>query len=247
MKILVTGAGGFIGRHMVSALQDRKGITVYQCFHDTGKEELEAYLSCCDFLYHLAGVNRSERMEDFTTGNELFTEELVKSLQKHQNRCPILYASSIHALLETPYGKSKRKAEEILKAHESRESSRVYIYRLPNLFGSGARPNYNSVIATFCYNLVRGLPITVHDRNTILSLSYIEDVMREFIGALTGEGIQGEGGYYNIPKIYRVTLGEIADTLYTFVKQEVRQEELTNFQRDLYNTFESYKREACVN
>lgn len=243
MKILVTGAGRFIGRHMVSALQDRKGITVYQCFHETDKEELDAYLSRCDFLYHLAGVNRSEQMEDFTTGNTLFTKELVRGLISHKNKCPILYASSIHAVLETPYGRSKREAEEILKTYENM-GGRVNIYRLPNLFGKGAKPNYNSVVATFCYNLVRGMPIVVHDRSTVLNLSYIDDVVKEFVGAIEGEGRKEADGYYTIPKSFRVSLGEIADTLYTFVKQEVGQDELTEFQRDLYETFISYKLEA---
>ncbi|SHO45677.1 NAD-dependent epimerase/dehydratase family protein [Anaerocolumna xylanovorans] len=243
MNILVTGAGGFLGRHMTAALKDMEGITVYESFHQTKKEEVDSYLASCDFIYHLAGVNRSDNITDFTEGNVRLTEEIRNGLVRFHNPCPILYASSIHAIVPSPYGKSKKAAEEVLRAYERNLKSKVYIYRLTNLFGSGAKPNYNSVVATFCYNIVRGLPIVIHDRNTILNLCCIEDVIKEFCRILKEEGFKGEDGYYGIPKVYQASLGMIADTLYAFHKNEGRFEELPEFERALYRTFLSYKEE----
>lgn len=241
MNILVIGAGGFLGRHMSAALREVEGVTVYESFHETKKEEIDFYLSSCDFIYHLAGVNRSENAMDFTEGNVRLTEEIVNGLIRFHNPCPILYASSIHALLPSPYGRSKKAAEEVLKSYERNFESKVYIYRLTNLFGSGAKPNYNSVIATFCYNIIRGIPITIHDRSIVLNLCYIEDVMAEFIKVLEQGGQKGEDGYYLIPKVHQASLGEIADILYSFHEEEGRTEGMPEFEKALYSTFLSYQ------
>ncbi|SHJ48777.1 Nucleoside-diphosphate-sugar epimerase [Anaerocolumna jejuensis DSM 15929] len=244
MNILVTGAGGFVGRHISSALKNIPGIVVYESFHGTKKEELVSYLERSDFIYHLAGVNRSGNLEDFTEGNVRVTEEITEALADLKNPCGILYASSIHALLPTPYGRSKRAAEEVLKAYEVNLGGRVYIYRLTNLFGEGARPNYNSVIATFCYNIAKGLPITVHDRNTVLNLCHIDDVVREFLKVLNEEGHKGEDGFYCIPKVYQVSLGALADSLLAFQNNTAEEEKLSEFEKALYHTFLSYRKEC---
>lgn len=243
MNILVTGAGGFIGRHMTAALKGIGDISVYESFHATKKEELLFFLQNCDFIYHLAGINRSDNLEEFESGNVGLTKEITEVLMKLKEPCRILYASSIHASLPTPYGRSKRAAEVLLQAYEKNTGSKVYIYRLTNLFGSGARPNYNSVIATFCYNLSKGLPIDVHDRNIVLNLSHIDDVTAEFIKVLTEEGNRREDGYYRIPEVYQASLGYLSDTLLAFRDNRVMEENLPEFERLLYSTYLSYKEE----
>lgn len=240
MNILVTGAGGFIGKHIVKTLKELRGIQVFEVFHETDEELLALYLSKCDFVYHLAGVNRSDNEKDFTEGNILFTDKILRILEQTDNRCPVLYASSIHARWGTLYGLSKKAAEELLLNHQKANKGQVYIYRLTNLFGTGARPNYNSVIATFCYNTMKGLPITVHDRNTLLTLCYIEDVVEEFLQVLHEGGHQERDGYYFVPKAYQVDLGTLSDTILSFRGRNIDKELLSDFDKRLYETYLSY-------
>ena len=239
MKVLITGAGGFLGRHLTTALQELKEITLLKCYHDTSEALLYSYLSECDFIFHLAGVNRPLKEEEFMEGNTEFTGKITDYLKLCKKKCPVLYASSIHAEGNTPYGISKRKAENILFDYQNITGGQVYIYRLPNIFGAGARPNYNSVVATFCYNISHGLPITIHNSSTKLTLCYIEDVIEEFLQVLQEKEYQVVK-FYSIKNEYEINLSVLADTLYSFAKNTKPEECFSEFHRKLYNTYRSY-------
>lgn len=243
MNILVTGAGGFIGKHLSDALKGLRGVTVFESFHDTKEETLSYYLSKCDFIYHLAGVNRSEKESDFEEGNTGSTKTILKLLKLYDNICPVLYTSSIHAVRDTPYGRSKREAEELLFQYERETGGQVYIYRLTNLFGKGARPNYNSVVATFCHNIAHGLPIDIHNRDTVLTLCYIDDAVEEFLQVLHRGGHCDKNGYYYVPKVHRVSLGTLSELLLSFQKGRVQEKYLNAFEKALYRTYLSYIQE----
>ncbi len=239
MKVLVTGAGGFLGRHLVSALQERKEVLLLECHHNTEETTFWHYLSDCDFIYHLAGVNRPLKEEEFMEGNIEFTRKITGYLKACKKNCPVLYASSVHAQSDTPYGISKKAAEDLLIDYQNTTGGQVYIYRLTNIFGSNARPNYNSVVATFCYNISHGLPITIHDSSTRLRLCYVEDVAEEFLQLLNPKDyIQRK--YYSITKEYEISLGLLAETLYSFSKGRKLEECKTEFDRKLYATYSSY-------
>ena len=186
MKVLVTGAGGFIGKNLVAELERREGVVVLPFDVDTPEEMLEEYCGQCGFVYNLAGVNRPEHMEEFMEGNFGFATALVESLKRHGNSCPIMNASSIQATLDNPYGRSKKAGEDMMFAYGRKTGAQVYIYRFPNVFGKWCRPNYNSAVATFCHNIAHGLPIQVNDQNRIMELVYIDDVVEELLGALEG-------------------------------------------------------------
>ncbi len=227
MNILVTGSNGFVGKNLVCALKniaDKKDgtydinpdITVLE--YDVGCEPLfEEYCEKADFVVNLAGVNRPKEQKEFKTGNIDFVTSLIETLKRYKNKCPVLLSSSTQAELSNPYGESKRAGEEAVFAYGRETGAPVYIYRFPNIFGKWCRPNYNSVIATFCSNIAAGLPITVNDRNTLLKLVYIDDVVREIIRAVAGRAdYDKESGLYAVPEIYEASLGEIADLLYSF-------------------------------
>ena len=246
MKILVTGAKGFVGRNLVAQLKNiRDGkarwypvgqdITVYEYDIDSTPQELEAYCSDADFVFNLAGVNRPENPEEFMQGNFGFASQLLDALERHGNRCPVMLSSSIQATLtgryaDGEYGKSKKAGEELFFEYGERTGARVLVYRFPNLFGKWCRPNYNSAVATFCHNIANGLPIQVNDPSVQLELVYIDDLVDEMIGALAGkehhcefDGIDTvltpEGRYCAVPVSHHVTLGEIAGLLEEFAAQ----------------------------
>lgn len=246
MKILVTGAKGFVGRNLVAQLKNiRDGkagwypvgqdITVYEYDIDSTPQELEAYCSDADFVFNLAGVNRPENPEEFMQGNFGFASQLLDALERHGNRCPVMLSSSIQATLtgryaDGEYGKSKKAGEELFFEYGERTGARVLVYRFPNLFGKWCRPNYNSAVATFCHNIANGLPIKVNDPSVQLELVYIDDLVDEMIGALAGkehhcefDGVETvltpEGRYCAVPVSYHVTLGEIAGLLEEFAAQ----------------------------
>ncbi|WOO37015.1 NAD-dependent epimerase/dehydratase family protein [Anaerocolumna sp. AGMB13020] len=239
MKVLVTGAGGFLGRHLVSALQELKEVILLECYHNTEEATFRRYLSDCDFIYHLAGVNRPMKEEEFIEGNIEFTKMITEYLKKCKKNCPVLYTSSVHAQSGTPYGSSKKAAEDLLFDYENTTGGQVYIYRLPNVFGSNARPNYNSVVATFCYNISQGLPITIHDSSTRLKLCYVEDVAEEFLQLLKPKDFVQQK-YYSITKEYEINLGVLAETLYSFSKGRKLEECKTELEKKLYATYSSY-------
>ncbi len=252
MKILVTGAKGFVGKNLTSTLSNiRDGkdrtreiasdLQIYEYDIDTPKERLEQYCSDCDFVFHLAGVNRPKEEAEFMEGNFGFTSVLLETLKKHHNRCPVLITSSIQAALDNPYGKSKRAGEELIEKYGRENGVKTLIYRLPNVFGKWCRPNYNSAVATFCNNIANGLPITVNDRNTVLTLVYIDDVVNELLAALAGrENHKNE--FCSVPVFYQVTLGEIVDLLYEFKKSRASKmiPEMSGFSKKLYSTYLSY-------
>lgn len=271
MKILITGAAGFAGKNLVAALQnikDGKDRThpelnieeIYLYDIDSTLEELDAYCREADFVFHFAGVNRPKTQEEFMQGNFGFSSTLLETLKKHKNTCPIVLASSIQATLigryaDGEYGKSKKAGEDLFFAYSKQTGAKVMVYRFPNLFGKWCRPNYNSAVATFCSNLANDLPITVNDRNILLELLYIDDLVDEMLRALSGnehhcefDGIdtvlKSDGKFCAAPITHKVTLGEIVDLLESFKAQHqtLLMPEIPNnsFAKKLYSTYLSY-------
>ena len=241
MKILVTGAKGFVGRNLCSQLNNIKegkarwygGVRIDEVFeYDLGStpEELDAWCRDCDFVFNLAGVNRPQDPKEFMEGNFGFATTLLDTLKKNRNNCPVMISSSIQATLAgrfgtSEYGKSKKAGEELMFRYGKETGAKVLVYRFPNLFGKWCRPNYNSAIATFCHNTAHGLPIQVNDRSVEMELLYIDDLVDEMIGALTGnehrcefEGVETVpseyGRYCFVPVTHKTTLGEIVDIIH---------------------------------
>lgn len=244
MKVLVTGAKGFIGQNLIVELEKREDIEALTFDIDTPSELLEDYCRDCGFVYNLAGVNRPEHVEEFMEGNFGFATTLVETLKKYHNTCPVMDSSSIQAALDNPYGRSKKAGEDMLLAYGREAGVKIYVYRFPNVFGKWCRPNYNSAVATFCHNIANGLPIRVNDRSTMMHLVYIDDVVEELLQALDGHPHMDPEGYCFVPTVHEATLGEIADLLYSF--QESRQNlmlpDMTegSLAKKLYSTYLSY-------
>ena len=246
MKILVTGAKGFVGKNLCCALynlQDGKDRTrpnlhideIYEYDLDTPEETLDEYCEKADFVFHLAGVNRPKDNAEFMQGNFGFSSVLLDTLKRHKNTCPVMLSGSVQATLigrygQSDYGKSKLAGEELFFSYAQETGTHVFVYRFPNLFGKWCRPNYNSAVATFCNNMANDLPITVNDRNTELELVYIDDLVTEMLDALEGKEhrcdydglnpVPSESGKYcYVPVSHKETLGHIADLLETFRNQ----------------------------
>ena len=215
MKVLVTGAKGFVGRNLVHALLQRGYEDVYEYDIDNSREDLMGFCSDCEFVYHLAGVNRPKDNDEFISGNIGFTSELLDTLRQHNNKSPILISSSVKAESGSPYGWSKLEAEKQVFEYGAEQGVNTYVYRLPNLFGKWCRPNYNSVVATFCHNIARGIDIVINGAETEIELAYIDDVCFEFISKLEGSK-QKQEMYLNIPLVYKRSLGRIAELIYSF-------------------------------
>ena len=246
MKILVTGAKGFVGRNLCAQLrniQDGKAKcygdvvvdAVYEYDIDSTVAALDAYCQDCDFVFNLAGVNRPKTQEEFMQGNFGFASLLLDTLRKYHNACPVMISSSVQATLagrfgNSEYGRSKKAGEELMFSYAEQTGAKVLVYRFPNLFGKWCRPNYNSAIATFCHNIAHDLPIQVNDRSVEMELLYIDDLVDEMIGALKSEehrcefdGVEtvptANGRYCYCPVTHKVTLGEIVDMIYAFAEQ----------------------------
>ena len=246
MKILVTGAKGFVGRNLCAQLRNiaegkarwykvESDLTIYEYDIDSTPEELDAYCKDADFVFNLAGVNRPKDQSEFMKGNFGFASTLLDTLKKHHNTCPVMLSSSIQATLigrygTSDYGKSKLAGEELFFEYGKETGAKVLVYRFPNLFGKWCRPNYNSAVATFCNNIANDLPIQVNDRSTELELLYIDDLVDELIAGLTGDEhhcefdgvdtvLKADGRYCAVPITHKVTLGEIVDLLESFKVQ----------------------------
>ena len=254
MDILITGAGGFVGKNLVEALKNirdgrdrtRPGLEIgeiFRCTRQTTEAELKEYCANAEFVFHLAGVNRPKDQSEFMEGNRDFTETLLGVLELTGNRCPVMLSSSTQAALENPYGESKRAGEALLRDYGARNGAKTLIYRFPNVFGKWCRPNYNSAVATFCHNRANDLPIQVNDRNTRLTLVYIDDVVRELLDALEGKEHR-DGEFCCVPTTHSATLGEIVDLIESFRAQPetLLLPEIPNgsFAKKLYSTYLSY-------
>ena len=217
MNILMTGARGFMGKNLRSALTGRCGDAHRLMLLDMPhtEEELLAAAAEADFVFHLAGVNRPTDPADFQKGNADFTRQLLTLLKERGKRPPVLLSSSIQAALENPYGQSKLSAEQAVADYGRETGSAVYLYRLPNVFGKWSRPNYNSAVATFCHNVARGLPITVNDPSVTLRLVYIDDVVEEFLRAMEGQPHR-EGEWCTVQPVHEVNLGHMAELIQSF-------------------------------
>ena len=271
MNILITGAQGFVGKNLAANLRNiaqgknrtRPNLHIEEIFEydlDTDPALLGEYCARADFVYHLAGVNRPQNNEEFMAGNYGFSSTLLETLKQAGNRCPVLLSSSIQATLigrygKSDYGRSKLAGEELFFAYGQETGAPVLVYRFPNLFGKWCRPNYNSVVATFCHNLANDLPIQVNDPSTQLELLYIDDLVEELLDALEGHPhrcdydgltpISSESGHYcYVPTTHQVTLGEIVELLesfkaqpHTLVLPEIPPD---SFAKKLYSTYLSY-------
>jgi UDP-2-acetamido-2,6-beta-L-arabino-hexul-4-ose reductase len=255
MKILITGAKGFIGKNLIAELENirdgkrnnlpssfPKTIEIYPYDVDTDPQCLEDYCAKADFIFHLAGVNRPQHVSEYMEGNFGFTSLLLNTLKKYNNRAPIVLSSSIQAELDNPYGLSKKAGEELLFSYAREMNSSVLIYRFPNVFGKWCRPNYNSVVATFCHNIARNLPIQINDPKARLNLVYIDDVVEELIVTLVGQEHK-EGEYCMVPTVHSVLLGDIAEMLHSFkeFRSSLQVPDLSDaFTKKLYSTYLSY-------
>ena len=270
MKILITGASGFFGRNLVENLKnirdgkdgrfpELKITDIYEYDLNNTEEELDNFCSDCDFVFNLAGVNRPKNQNEFMQGNFGFASTLLDMLKKHNNICHVMLSSSVQATLigryDSEYGRSKRAGENLFFKYADETGVKVFVYRFPNMFGKWCRPNYNSVVATFCHNIANDLPIQINDRATELELVYVDDLVGEMICALRGkphrcnyDGLttvpNKNGGFCYVPVTYRVTLGSIAELLYKFHSQHktLLMPEIAegSFEKKLYSTYLSY-------
>lgn len=271
MKILVTGAKGFVGKNLVAQLKNiREGKAkcygdiaiedIYEYDIDSTSEQLDCYCRDCDFVFNLAGVNRPKTQEEFMQGNFGFASELLECLKKHDNKCPVMISSSVQATLagrfgNSEYGRSKKAGEELMFDYGKETGAKVLVYRFPNLYGKWCKPNYNSAVATFCYNIANDLPIQVNDPNVDMELLYIDDLVEEMICALKGEehhcefdGVDTvfttDGRYCAASVTYHVKLGEIVELLYKFADMPktlmIPEIPADSFAKRLFSTYLSY-------
>lgn len=270
MKILVTGAKGFVGKNLCAQLNNIKdgkarnyGVqvdAVYEYDLDSTPEELDTWCKEADFVFNLAGVNRPQNQEEFMAGNFGFASTLLDTLKKHKNACPVMLSSSQQASLtgrfgNSEYGRSKKAGEDLFLEYGKETGAKVLVFRFPNLFGKWCRPNYNSAVATFCNAFANDLPYTVNDPSVELELLYIDDLVDEMIACLKGEekhcefeGLdvkpQASGKYCYCPITHKVTLGEIVDLLKSFAEQPktlmIPEIPAGSFAKKLYSTYLSY-------
>ncbi len=240
--ILVTGAAGFIGRNLVTALKCRTDVVLRTFGRQDGLSVLETVLDEADIIFHLAGINRPEEDEEFVSGNVGLTREIIGYLKKTSRTPMIIYSSSSQASLDNPYGRSKKVAEEVLLDYKRRTGASVYIYRLPGVFGKWSRPNYNSVVATFCHNIARGLDITISDADRELELVYIDDVVTAFCKHLDDER-ESTQQFLTITRSFRITLGNLANRirqLHAVRKTLVVPDQADDFMKCLHATYLSF-------
>jgi len=240
MKVLVTGANGFIGRNLCFQLENEKH-EVFRYDMNNTIEDLSSMVEQADFIFHLAGINRPQKVEEFYEGNSDLTKTIIELIEKRNCQIPILLSSSIQAALENDYGKSKLQAEEYVYEYGVRNTIPCYIYRLANVFGKWSKPNYNTVVATFCHKIVYGEPIEISDPNKEVSFVYIDDVVSAFISCLQLPSVNDE--YLEAKPVYTITLQKLADLIYSYKEsrdnfQIVRVDDA--FSKKLYSTYLSF-------
>lgn len=242
MKILVTGAKGFIGKNLIAELKNQNYTDVFDYGRESDTSLLDEYCKEADFVFHLAGVNRPKDQSEFMDVNFGFTSKLLDTLKKYQNTCPVMISSSTQAELDNPYGLSKKAGENLLFDYSRETGAKVLVYRFPNVFGKWSRPNYNSAVATFCHSINRGLPITINDPNVMMNLVYIDDVVEELVNSLNDKE-NAVQGYCEVPVVHTITLGEISELILSFKRsrEERSVPSMTDdFTKKLYSTYLSF-------
>lgn len=244
MRVLVTGASGFLGKNLLQHLAERPDVLVTIFTRDNNPDQLKELLDGVDFVFHLAGVNRPQNEDEFTLGNADLTKLLCDAIADTGRTIPIVYTSSMQATQNNPYGLSKREAEEVLFSAQRSNNTPVHIFRLPNVFGKWCKPNYNSVVATFCYNISRDLPIQINETSTKLELVYVDDVIERFIQLMDrAESMLDADGYEMLSPQYAMTVGELACQIRAFKESRstlVTERVGTGLIRALYSTYVSY-------
>lgn len=242
MNILVTGAKGFVGKNLIAELKNNGYNNILEFTRESDPSLLEKYTKECNFVFHLAGVNRPKDEEEFMEGNFGLTVHLLELLKKHNNKAPVLLTSSIQAEKDNPYGRSKKAGEDLLLNYYYETDAKVYIYRLPNLFGKWSKPNYNTVVATFCHNIARDLDIQINNPDAELNLCYIDDVLEEFLRALGGNPTL-QDDYCVVPETHNIKLGELANLITSF-KESRTNLDIPNMEdaltKKLYSTYLSF-------
>lgn len=253
MNILVIGAKDFVGKNLCAQLENIAtnkarwykvdfDITLFRFDIDSDSAELEEYCREADFVYNLMDIDHSQDQSDLRNGNHDFLNTILNTLRRYNNTCPVMYSSSTQATSNNPYGYSKRVDENLMFQYAAETGAKVLIYRFPTSFGKWSKPNNTSLVATFCYNIANNLPIQVNDPDVILNLVYIDDVVDELIGALTGDEFR-EGKFCYVPHVHRVRLGDIADLLYSFDEGRPNLQipyVSDSFRKALYSTYTSY-------
>ena len=241
MKVLVTGSNGFIGNNLRVHLSERNDIEVITFSREDDLDAFGSMLDGVDFIFHLAGVNRPKNVEEFTLGNTDLTSALCQAIIQTKRLIPVIYTSSVQAELDNPYGESKKASEQVLMDFSAQTESPVYLFRLPNVFGKWCKPNYNSAVATFCYNIAHNLPVQINDANAKVRLVYIDDVVNYFMSIMDGALV--EPGLNNVNPVYEMTVGGLAEKIQLFKnsRQSLLTEPVgTGLDRALHSTYLSY-------
>lgn len=241
MKVLITGANGFVAKNLRAHLSEREDIEVFTFTRDNSIDDLSALILDVDFIFHLAGVNRPENVEEFKHGNADLTVALCTCIEASTKKLPVIFGSSIQAEMENPYGQSKLAAEQALLKLADRTDNPVYLFRLPNVFGKWSKPDYNSAVATFCHNIAFDLPVKINDPSALISLVYIDDVINRFIAIMDGAVVKDV--YCDIDPVYEVTVGKLAEKINSFKGSRntlVTERVGTGFDRALHSTYLSY-------
>lgn len=241
MKVLITGSNGFVGKNLIAHLNERADVEIVSFTREDSISQLRELVRDVDFIFHLAGVNRPQSPEEFITGNTDLTQALCDAISASGRSVPVLYTSSSQAELDNSYGSSKRGAEEALLTLTEQSNSPVYLFRLPNVFGKWARPNYNSAVATFCHNIVHDLPIQINDPQALISLVYIDDVIAQFIATMDGQ--PSDEKFLAVEPQYSISVGALSEQLRAFRDSRsslITEAVGTGLIRALYSTYVSY-------
>tara|TARA_Y100001970_G_scaffold294333_1_gene450872 strand:- start:7708 stop:8826 length:1119 start_codon:yes stop_codon:yes gene_type:complete len=243
MHVLVTGANGFVGKNLCVFLSEKENINIIKFTKNNSDKELLSFVKEADFIIHLAGVNRPKKNEDFQKGNNEFTKKLCEVVIETEKKIPIIFSSSVHAEVDNDYGNSKLKSEEHLLKLQKKNGNQVFIFRLPNIFGKWSNPNYNSVVATFCHNIINDLPIQINDKSAEISLVHIDDVVKSFINLIEKTPQTSEEPYRSVKPVFKKKVADIAKLINSF-KQSRKNYTINRvgagFERLLYSTYLSY-------